>query len=1219
MTDPLRPMHAHAAAVRPDSRMSLTTLLGVLGFGIGNLFAAASDQTEGLPAGVTLQPLLASTHAGAPGFTSIPASASGLTLVNAYDDPRMWGERFQEHAFGSIATGVAVGDFDRDGLPDLYLIRRAGPGRLYRNLGGLRFEDVSERATILPDDEWTSGACFVDIDGDGLLDLWVGRHAAPNRLYRNLGDGTFVESAADLGLDQVTSSVMAVFIDFDRDGDLDCYLVTNRLDARVRPGEPDVFLRNEGGRFIDVSRAANVGGGFQTFAAAVADFNRDGWPDAYVANDFGGPDFLYLNQRNGSFRNAAEEALPVMPYYAMGADVGDINRDGWFDVLVADMLPTDARAFLKNTAELMDLQMAEDTRVTPQVMRNMLFLNTGMGRFREIAQMAGLAATDWTWAALLADLDNDGWEDAYFTTGMFRDFMDADVITRLGMEGARPAAVWRRAPELRQSNLAFRNLGNLRFENVSREWGLDSLGISFGAATADLDRDGDLDLVVSNYEGTVSLLRNDGAKGGGLLIKLSSPGNNRDGVGATLRLRSASGRQTRFIGLARGVASGHEALAHFGMGNDNRVEDLIIEWPDGSIRKIENLPARGLLTITSTAGTPMTRQSLMAEPPPTYSETSASRGIVFDGQRANTSAAEGELQPLMPERFGGLGPGMAWGDVDGDGRADLYVAAAAGRPGTLLLARPNGSWEAAPSPSIDSSHDHLAPLLVDLDGDGDLDLVVTNGGPGGDPAVALPAVQVLRNDGRGNFARDEAAVPHAPPGGRYGAMAAADFDRDGQLDIAVGGRFSPGQYPRPPASLLLRSSGGRLENVTSQTSADFGTAGMVTALIWSDADGDGWLDLLAATDWGPIQLFRNEMGRDGRRVLRRDPTTGFDRLPGWWSSLVAADFDGDGRIDYAAGNRGLNTRYSASTDSPAVLVAADWGGNGRLVPIEARFDGPILRPWRGVTETLRAIGSRLFAARLLQRFPTFDAYSKASLEELFGTETLARADLLAVTEPRSGVWLNAGLGGFRFVPLPAEAQMAPVYGMAAGDYNGDGNADLLIVGNTQSHSPVAGRADGGVGVLLLGDGRGGFRASPPRESGIVVPGSARALTTLDRDRDGQAEFALTRDLLPGMLFEPRTDGMAGRPFSVSLGAGVSESFTAGIRVTVIHRDGRRQIGEIHAGAGYLSQSEAVLFFGAPPDNPPEALEVRWPAGDTTRHPWDGRPHHRIVRTNSVGK
>jgi enediyne biosynthesis protein E4 len=1214
-------MDARPDATPSSSTTSLPRLLGVLGFGLVALLPPAHGRPESLPDGVTHHefPSPVTTPGRAPRFTPVPSSASGLSLINAYDDPRMWAERFQEHAFGSIATGVAVGDFDRDGLPDLYLVRRAGPGRLYRNLGGLRFEDVSDRAGILPEKEWTSGACFVDVDGDGLLDLWVGRHAAPNRLYLNRGDGTFVESAAALGLDQTTSSVMAVFIDFDRDGDLDCYLVTNRLDARIRPGEPDVFLRNDGGRFIDVSRAANVGGGFQTFAAAVADFNRDGWPDAYVANDFGGPDYLYLNQTDGSFRNAAEEALPVMPYYAMGADVGDIDRDGWFDILVADMLPTDARAFLKNTAELTDLQVAEDTRVTPQLMRNMLFLNTGTGRFREIAFMAGLAATDWTWAALLADLDNDGWEDAYFTTGMFRDFMDADVITRLGMEGARPASVWRRAAELRQPNLAFRNRGDLRFENVSRAWGLDAVGISFGAVTADLDRDGDLDLVVSNYEDEVSLLRNDGPGGGGLLIRLSSPGRNRDGVGATVRLRSASGRQTRFVGLARGVASGHEALAHFGTGSDTRIDELIIEWPDGSIRRLENLPSRGLLHIASTAGKAVTRESLLDAPPPMYAETAAARGLVFDGRRANAATAEAELQPLMPERFGGLGPGMAWGDVNGDGRADAYVTAAAGRPGTLLVARPDGFWEPAPPPPVDTSHDHLAPLLIDVDGDNDLDMVVTNGFGGGDPAGAIPPLQLLRNDGRGGFVRDGGAIPAGTPGSRYGSAAAADFDRDGRLDLALAGRFSPGQYPKSPSSLLLRNTGADFEDATAAVAPELGRAGMVTALLWSDADGDGWLDLLAAVDWGPLELYRNEPGREGRRVLRRDSAAGFKRLPGWWSSLAAADFDGDGRIDYAAGNRGLNTRYTASPDAPAVLVAADWGGTGRLVPIEARFDGPILRPWRGVTETLRAIGSRTFAARLLQRFPTFDAYSKASLEDLFGAEKLAQADLLAVTEPRSGVWLNAGLGGFRFVPLPREAQMAPVYGMAAGDYDGDGHADLVLVGNTQTPAPSAGRADGGVGLFLRGDGRGGFRAVPARESGIVVPGSARALATLDANRDGRAEFAVARDLLPGMLFEPRNVGADGRTFSVSIAATGAGQGTVGTRIAVVHRDGRRQVGELHAGSGYLGQSEAVLFFGAPPDNPPEALEVRWPSGETTRHAWEARPHLSLAQPGHLSR
>lgn len=1140
---------------------------------------------------------------GAARFARLSPEATGVVHVNRYDDPRMWGERFQEHAFGSIASGLAVGDVDGDGLPDLFVVHRVGQSRLYRNRGALQFEDVTLRAGIAPDEEWSSGATFADIDGDGRLDLWVGRHGAPNRVYLNNGDGTFTESAARLGLDQATSSVMAAFIDYDRDGDLDCYLVTNRLDARVRPGEPDVLLRNDRGVFVDVSRAANVGGGYQTFASAWADFDRDGWPDLYVANDFAGPDFLYRNQRDGTFRNVLEEQVPLTSYYSMGADVGDIDRDGWFDILVADMLPTDHRMFLKNTAELFSIQEADDAATTPQTMRNVLFLNTGTGHFREIAWLAGLAATDWTWAALLADLDNDGWEDAYFTTGMFRDFMDADLIQRLGrMADIPPSVLWKAAPELRQANLAFRNRGDLRFENVSKTWGLDEVGVAFGAVTVDLDRDGDLDVVVNNYNGPPTIYRNDSSAGGALLVELRSPGQNRFGIGATVRIRSASGRQARFLALARGIASGHEPVVHFGLGGDPVVEELVVEWPDGRVQTLRDLPANHHVIVTEPSDIASGR-SVPAGPEasPLYREASSARGLTHLHRRAQTAAAEATRQPLVPWRFDGLGPGVAVADVNGDGRADIFLPGAAGQPGALWLQDTHGRFlQSSSVPATPETHP-MAALWIDLDGDGHLDLFLADGGSGVSHDGTFRHA-VFRNDGQGGFASWPLG-PALESQSSAGVAVAADFDRSGRLEVFVGGRAVPGSYPRIPDSRLLAWRGGALADITDEVAPGLREAGLVTAALWSDADGDGWLDLLVATEWGPVQLWHNRPAAtgDGRRLTKVQ--AGFDEQSGWWSSLVAGDFNGDGRMDYFAGNVGLNTRYSASPESPALLLAADWTGNGTIVPIEARFDEGVLRPWRGSTEILRGLGARTYAARVLRRLPTFAAFGEAQLEDIFAPAALAEATMLAATEFRSGVYLNEG-GRFRFVPLPVEAQLAPVFGAASTDVNGDGKTDLVLVGNSHAPAPVAGRFTGGVGVVLLGNGEGGFEAATPRASGFVVPGSARGLALLDLDGSGRPSLVVARDVRTALLFEPAAETSM---FSLTLRGPPGNANAIGARVEVTHRDGSRQIAELTAGSGYLGQSEARLFFGAPASNPPVQIDVAWPDGRRTRHAWSRSP------------
>jgi hypothetical protein len=551
------------------------------------------------PVGLASKPLEArSGPRGATMFATLPPEQTGVTVENKYADPKMWGERYREFSLGAIGTGIAIGDYDGDGRPDIFVVSKTESNRLFRNLGGFKFEDVTEKAGVGgPLDTWKQGAAFVDINNDGRLDLYVTRYNAPNLLYINQGDGTFKEAAHEYGLDIVDASGMACFCDYDRDGWLDLYLQTNLLDAEAHPyGQRDMLFHNNGnGTFTNVTERAGLFGQTQGHSATWWDFDGDGWPDIYVANDFKDPDQLYRNNGNGTFTNVLSYAVPHTPHSSMGADLGDVNNDGYIDLLVADMARTSRASDQRGMAKLRAGLMENDARpeAAPQYMRNALFLNTGTGFMLEGAFLAGLEATDWTWTVRLEDFDNDGRVDVFLTNGMVRELDNADVVKRTSsMESLNARIkVWKATPPLAQHNLAFRNLGDLAFENVGAAWGLDRLGVSFGGAVGDLDGDGDLDIAYINYEGNVSVCRNDSDSGHRVEFDLRGIVSNRFGVGATIRLHSALGTQVRTLVLAHGYMSTSEPMLHFGLGNDTTIDRVAVEWPSGHVQELTKLAA----------------------------------------------------------------------------------------------------------------------------------------------------------------------------------------------------------------------------------------------------------------------------------------------------------------------------------------------------------------------------------------------------------------------------------------------------------------------------------------------------------------------------------------------------------------------------------------------------------------------------------------------------
>ena len=1080
-----------------------------------------------LPAWVAL-PARGSTHVGLEArpladrpertgstlFTVIAPEDSRLVCENHYADPEMWGRRAREFDLGGIGSGAAIGDIDGDGRPDIFVVSKTESCRLFRNLGNWRFEDITERAGVGdsgPDARvWKQGATFADVNNDGLLDLYLCRFNAPNRLYLNQGDGTFVESAEAAGLAVSDASVMATFADFDRDGWLDAFVQTNVLDATAAPeGQRDYLFRNDGdGTFTDVTATSGVAPGPTHGNSALWwDFDDDGWPDLYVANDFALPDALYRNNRDGRFTDVIAGAIPCVPYSSMGSDLGDVDGDGRLDLLVADMAATtpvkDQRTMAETRARLRP--PAEGAGVVRQFPLSMLALNTGTGRFLEVAQLAGVAATDWTWSPRWEDFDNDGRVDLHVTNGMYREIHNIDLIDRRMMAGSPSAAgqVTRGSPALAETNLAFRNLGGLEFTDVSTSWGLDHTGVSFGSATGDLDGDGDLDLLYTNYQAGPTLLRNDGDTGHRVVCELRGTRSNRLGIGTTITAESAGGTQVRVVMLARGFMASSEPVAHFGLGGDAVIRRLTVAWPSGATQVLENVAAdqRLILTEPPAAEDTAERSGPEEAPDTLFEEVGTAVGLALTVPEEPFD--EFLDQRLLPTTFNRCGPSLAVGRIDAGGRPILALGGTVLQARRLLAPQPDGTWTELPVPAWSSSPElNDGPLLFfDASGDEHDDLLVTFGG------VSLPAdapeyqPRLYLGDGRGGFAAAPDDMLPAHPI-CAGATCAADFDRDGRQDLFIGARIMPGRFPSSPASMLLHHQGDRFEDVTDTLAPTLRAAGMVTAAIWADVDGDAWPDLLVAFDWGTVRCWRNRAGAGFEDWSER---AGFSAAgAGQWRSLAAADFNGDGRPDFAAGNLGLNTVYRVSHDTPALLFSGDFGGRGGAELIEAFTHGEKLLPRRSRSDLAAAIPG------LMRRFRSNNDFARATLPEIVGAERLASATRLELTELRSGVFLSQPDGRYRFQALPRIVQVAPAEALVARDLDGDGHADLVVVHNDHRPAPAHGWFDAGLGQFLQGDGHGGFTPVPPARSGFVIPGDGQAVAVLDLDSDDRLDVVVSR-------------------------------------------------------------------------------------------------------------
>jgi len=1045
-------------------------------------------------------------------FVQMAPEATGIRTTNQYADPRMWNELYHEFEIGAIGTGVAIGDYDGDGRPDVFVVSKTETCRLFRNLGNWKFEDVTEKAGVLDRGQaagiWKQGAAFADVNNDGKLDLYLCRYNAPNLLYLNQGDGSFRESGKASGLDVVDASSMAAFCDYDRDGWLDVYLQTNLLNNAEHPsGQRDyLFHNNRNGTFTDVSASAGISPDeTQGHSASWWDYDSDGWPDLYVANDFAAPDFLYRNNRDGTFTNVINQVVPHTPYSSMGADQGDLNNDGRIDLMVAEMAASTHQKDMRTMADTRS--RTKDPRdgatAVPNYLHNAIYLNTGTRRMLEAAYLMGLAHTDWTWSVRFEDLDNDGRLDAFITNGMHREIHNTDLLNRMmtAESAAERVRLARSGPVLVETNFAFRNLGDLRFENNGRAWGLDQKGVSFGTAFGDLDGDGDLDMVYTNYEAGVTVLRNDSDSGHRIIVELRGTSSNRFGVGATLRLSSPAGVQVRQLVLARGYMSTSEPVLHFGLGADATVSRLEVSWPSGHTQVFENLPVDQRYVITEPAGTANPPTGAKSEPVTQFEEVSQAANLSWVAREE--AIDEIAQQRLLPLRFNRRGPGLAVGDINGDGQADILMGGTTLDEARILFGSPAKKYVELKLPKAATGNTvNDGPLLIfDADGDGRNDLLITKGGNSQPAGMPDYQPRLYLNTGSGL----QLAPPETLPALSIstGAVAAADYDHDGRLDVFIGARMLPGMYPETPRSALLANQGGKFVDVTDTLAPGLREVGLVTGALWSDADGDGWLDLLLTLDWGQVKCFHNNQGRGFEDWTDR---AGFAAAgTGWWQSMATADFNGDGQPDYVVGNVGLNTQYHADPNHPALLFYGEFKeGAGPLI-VEAHYEGEKFYPWRCRKDLSAAIPA------VLQRFPRNDFYARATLGEILGEQRLAAARRFAATELRSGVFLSQPDHRFRFEPLPPIVQIAPLQGIVAGDFDHDGKADIYAVQNSYAPTPVVGRFDGGLSQLLRGDGQGRFTPVTPAESGLVVPGDAKALVVLDLDNDGWPDFLVSRN------------------------------------------------------------------------------------------------------------
>lgn len=1105
--------------------------------------------------------------------------------------------------------GVGIGDFNNDGLPDIYFTGNLVANKLYLNKGKLRFQDVTDEAGVGGRGQWNRGVAVVDINNDGWQDLYVCASMLPhpeqreNQLYINQGldaNGipVFKEMASEYGLNDTTHSTMAAFFDYDNDGDLDMYLAVNQI---LRQDIPSVFrpkikngthpstgrlYRNDWSStlhhpvFTNVSKEAGITIEGYGHGVSIADFNQDGWKDIFVTNDFNSNDLLYINNHDGTFTDKADVYFKHTSANGMGQDVIDINNDGLSDVVELDMDPEDnyRKKMMMNAVSYQTYQNSDHYGYQYQYVRNTLQLNQGprvkggdsVGDpiFSEIGFLSGMAETDWSWTPLVTDFDNDGYRDLVITNGFPKDITDHDFIAfrRQSSALASKSYTLSQIPEVKIHNYGFKNGGNLRFTDVTTDWGLTQPSFSNGAAYADLDNDGDMDMVVNNindeamvYENT--LMGRAGEDHHFLAIRLVGDSLNRNGLGAWIDLYYGGHRQSYEQSPYRGYLSTVQLNPQFGLGKTTRVDSVVVRWPDGRLQVAQEVPVDQTLTMNhqqagrqySWVRSPVLSTTLLEN-------VTDVTGISYQHQQQDF--IDFNIQKLLPHKFSEYGPSLAAGDLDGNGLQDLVISSPGGPQ--AFLQQGNGSFIQKTvfppaTPGVEGGQG-LGMVLFDADNDRDLDLYIAGGGYEAAPHTRTYRDQFFVNDGKGHFTLDTTVLPLNLTS--KACVRAMDYDGDGDLDLFVAGRVDPWNYPRSVSSFIYRNDtrDGHIKftDVTAAVAPALKDIGLVCDALWTDFDGDGWPDLILAGEWMPLKFFRNEHGRF-RDVSQ---ATGTGQYLGWWNSLTSGDFDNDGDMDYVVGNLGENSYYQASGQYPVSIYAKDFDHNGVLECIPTKF----LRDQDGhmkefTAQTRDDVVEQMPFIR--KRFPTYKAFATAGFDQLFTPEERKGMIKKTVNYLKTALLRNQGHGKFTLEPLPVQAQFSMVNGMITEDLDGDGNLDLLMAGNDFGSAVDVGRYDAFNGLVLKGNGKGQFTPLSLEESGWFLPGNAKSLAAF-KTASGKTLVAASQNKGPLILFEIRKMNQTILLQPDDLNA------------VLLYRDGRRQKQEFNYGSSFLSQSARFL-------------------------------------------
>ncbi|WP_405381721.1 VCBS repeat-containing protein [Maribacter sp. LLG6340-A2] len=1073
-------------------------------------------------------------------FENVPASEAGIEFNNLIIETDSFNILTSEYIFNG--GGVAIGDFNNDDRPDIFFSGNQVPNKLYLNQGNFKFKDVSKEAGIESTNTWNTGVALADINNDGFLDMYVcsamltEEENKKNLLFINQGLNknqvpVFLNKAEEYGIEESGNSMGATFFDYNKDGLLDLY-VLNNVDIHILPANyrkkttdgsalsNDRLYKNNGdGTFTDVTLEAGITIEGYGLGLAISDLNYDGWPDIYVSNDYLTNDVLYINNQDGTFTNKIKENVKHQSKFSMGNDISDFNNDGFLDILTLDMLgETNQR--LKTTLsghKYTEYILNERYDYEYQHTRNMLQKGNGSNiPFSEIGLLAGVSKTDWSWSPLFADMDNDGNKDILITNGFPRDITDLDFgdfkfnVSRY----LSPAQILDSIPKIKIPNYAFKNNGDNTFEDVSTTWGLGVPSFSNGAAFADLDNDGDLDYIINNINDKALLFKNTADKlnkkeHNFLSIKLNA--TNALTVGAKLVLTLPDGTfQYHEHNTYRGYMSTVENLVHFGLGVEDKVKSIEVLWPDGKFQKLNNIKANQKIELkhvnASFVSLNELKFPLVQNPPKTiFKEVSKSVGIQF--KHEETDKIDFNIQRTLPHKLTQNGPQVAVGDINGDGNEDFIIGSSSGNSPQLFIQDTNGNFGQR---SLYNNEDNLkfeeeSIVFFDLENDGDLDLYLVSGSNEFKLGDRSYNDQLLLNDGKGNFSQ---AINKAPVINSSGSVVVAnDFDKDGYVDLFIGGRTPYGQYPTPEKSFLLKNVSGTLKNVTNDLAPEMNDLGMVTDALWADVDQDGFEDLIVVGELMPITVFKNN-----GNSLNKIEKTGVDNLLGWWESISKIDIDKDGDLDFLLGNMGSNNFYSPTLEKPTTVVAKDFDNNGTIDPVvfayfKESFENPVQKSfpvhfWADLNGQ-----SPLFRAK----FNSYKSYSKATIENLFNDNEIKGATTLTGNFDKSIVLKNLGNGSFNYSVLPNEVQYAPINDMVITDYDNDAFEDILLVGNNFGNEVFIGRNDAFNGLLLNNDGKGNFKTIPTIESGFLVPGDSKSIAMVKSNIKNHPYYIVTQN------------------------------------------------------------------------------------------------------------